>query len=48
MSSIMKRELFGKFPKKKWKSPHFEEEKTQVLKSPRFVEDLGRFLAFFF
>jgi hypothetical protein len=27
------------------KSPHFEEEKKQVFK---FVEDLGRFQAFFF
>jgi hypothetical protein len=30
------------------KSPHFEEKEKQVLKSLRFVEDLGRFQAFFF
>jgi hypothetical protein len=34
--------------KKVLKSSHFEEKKKQVLKSLRFVEDLGRFQAFFF
>jgi hypothetical protein len=53
-------EHFGNFSKKKTKSPHFQEGKKRVLKSPhfekkknrcwnrRFVEDLGRFQAFFF
>ncbi len=54
-------EHFEKFPKKKTKSPHFQEgkkksfeiatfwgEKKQVLKSLRFVKDLGRLQAFFF
>jgi hypothetical protein len=30
------------------KSSHFEEEKKQVLKLLKFVEDLSRFQAFFF
>ncbi len=54
-------ECFEKFPKKKTKSPHFQEanffffeiatfwgRKKQVLKSLKFVEDLGKFQAFFF
>jgi hypothetical protein len=34
------RELFEKIPKE---SPHFKEEN---MKLPRFLEDLGRFLAY--
>jgi hypothetical protein len=41
------RHTFRRGEKRVLKSPHFEEEK-QVLKSLRFVEDLGRFQAFLF
>ncbi len=41
VTSNMVRELLEKFPKK---VPHFKE----VMKLLRFLEDLGRFIVFFF
>jgi hypothetical protein len=44
----LNRHISRRGKKRVLKSPHFEEKKKQVLKSLRFVEDLGRFQTFFF
>jgi hypothetical protein len=44
----LNRHISRREKKRVLKSPHFEEKKKQALKSLKFVEDLGRFQAFFF